>query len=119
MPSERLILALIVIGAPVTLLVWGLGGGAVLRRRLIHLLQNDHPVIWARAVNSADMPDHIGRRVPSSTLLLRLVADAERGGVSDPRLHLTALWLRGANAALIVCILCLSALALGTALWPR
>ena len=118
MPSERLIVAFTAIGGPVALLIWGLGGGGILRRRLIHLIQKGHPVIWARAVNSSDMPDHLGRLVPSSTLLLRLVAEAERRGVSDPELHRTALWLKRANAALIGCILCLVALALAAALLP-
>ena len=119
MPSERLIVFLTAIGLFALIFVWGLGGGFVLRRRLIYLIQKGHPVIWAQAVSLSDMSDHLGRLVPSSNLLLKLVAEAERRGASDPKLHRTALWLKRANVALIGCVLYLIALALAAKLLPR
>jgi hypothetical protein len=119
MPSLKLIAFLISLGLFALALLWSTVGSVFFRRRLVRRLESRHPEIWARAVSSADHLDPLGRRMATSSLLIRLVAEAERGGRVDAELHRNVRLLKSANLTLIATVLVMVALALVSKLWPR
>lgn len=119
MPSLKLIAFLTFLSLVALILLWSIVGAVLFRRRLVRLLESRHPDIWARAVNSVDHLDPLGRPMATSSLLIRLVAEAERGGATDAELHRSAHLLKSANTTLIATILILVALALASKLLPK
>src|SRR5450755_3097494 len=93
-------------------LLWSSLAGFFWRRRLIGILKTTHSDIWARAVASPDVADPLGRPMPSSSFLLKVVAEARNRGTSDPQLIHAARWLKRSNTTLIICAVLLIALTL-------
>ncbi len=90
-------------------------GGVFWRRKLIHLLKDRHPAIWARIVASPDVSTPIGTPMTSSSRMVRLLRD-ENSASDDPEVLSVARSLRRANITLIGCVLLIVALLLASRL---
>ena len=119
MPSPRVTAVLSAAALFVIALFWSLIAGVFWRRRLIRLLKTSYPGIWTQAMASPDVSDPLGRPMPSSSLLVKAVAEAHLNAKSDPKLVGAALWLKRSNTTLITCIVLLIALVVVAKLFPR
>jgi hypothetical protein len=119
MPSLRVTAVLATAALFAIALSWSLIAGVFWRRRLIRLLKTSYPGIWAPAMASPDVSDPLGRPMPSSSLLMKAVADAQLNANSDPGLVGVVLWLKRSNTTLITCIVLLIALVVAAKLFPR
>jgi len=68
--------------------------------------------MWERALELGEVSGLVGGHTASSSVLLRLVREAEHGRLVDPELYRTALWLWRANAVSLSSAIVLIALAL-------